>query len=157
MKHKTQLIGIARRQLDRRLAPLRTAEGLTQPPRSWVRAIRDALGMTSTQLAQRLGISQPRVPRLERAERDGSVTLATLRRAAEAMDCTLAYAFIPNKPLEDIVRERAGKLADELLARTHHTMKLENQPLLHSDLKAERERLVAELLSGDPTRLWDTQ
>ncbi len=157
MKHKIQLLGLARRQLDRRFSLLRREELFSLPSGSWVRLIREALGMTSTQLAQRLGVSQPRVPRLERAEKEGTVTLASLRRAAAAMDCALVYAFVPNKPLQEMVQERARKVADELLARTHHTMKIENQPLLKSDLKAERERLVDELLKGNPSRLWDNQ
>ena len=159
MRHKNQfkqLMGFARKQLDRRFAVLRKEEIFTLPQGSWVRTIREALGMTTTQLAQRLGVSQPRIPRLEKAETDGSVTLATLRKAAEALDCTLVYTLLPNKPLEEMVRVRAQKVADELLARTHHTMKLENQPVLSSDLKAERERLVAELLKTTSSRLWDT-
>jgi predicted DNA-binding mobile mystery protein A len=150
-------MGLARHQLDRRFSSLRREELFTLPSGSWVRLIREALGMTSTHLARRLGVSQPRVPRLEKAERDGSITLASLRKAAEAMDCALVYAFVPNKPLEDMVRERAGQVADQLLARTHHSMKLENQPLLQGDLKRERDRLLAELLKGNPRRLWDDQ
>lgn len=155
MSHNSDQAALARKQLDRRLAPLRKAEGLTRPPRGWIRAIRDALGMTTAQLAQRIGVSQPRVVRLEKAEAEDSVTLATLRQAAEAMDCTLAYVLLPNQPLDALVMERARELADQQLARTHHTMTLENQSLDARDLKAERERLVDELLRGDPARLWD--
>ncbi len=155
MRHSVNQATLARKQLDRRLAPLRKAEALARPPRGWIRAVRDALGMTTAQLAQRIGVSQPRVVRLEKAEAEDSVTLATLRQAAEAMDCTLAYVLLPNRPLDALVMERARELADQQLARTHHTMTLENQALDARDLKAERERLVDELLRGDPARLWD--
>jgi hypothetical protein len=46
-------------------------------------------------------------------------------------------------------------VADEQLARTHHTMKLENQALEPRQLKAEHERLVEELLRGNPKWLWE--
>jgi predicted DNA-binding mobile mystery protein A len=83
------------------------------------------------------------------------ITLGRLRQAAEALDCTLAYVFIPNKPLEETIRGRAHRIADEQLARATHTMRLENQALASDALAAERERLVGELLRGNPRRLWD--
>src|SRR5262249_45646926 len=126
MRYKRNQTGLARKQLDRRLAPLLKAEALARPPRGWIRAIRDALGMTTAQLAHRIGVSQPRVVRLEKSEIEDSVTLATLRQAAEALDCALVYAFLPKQPLEELVRERARQLAEKQLARTHHSMRLEN-------------------------------
>jgi hypothetical protein len=54
-----------------------------------------------------------------------------------------------------LLRKRATEIADQQLARTHHTMKLENQGLDKRGLKAERERLIEELLKGNPRRLWD--
>lgn len=155
MRYKRNQTALARKQIDRRLALLRKAEGLTRPPRGWIRAIRDALGMTTAQLAERIGVSQPRVVRLEKAEIEDSLTLTSLRQAAEAMDCTLIYVLLPRQPLEDLVRERAQEVAGRQLSRTHHTMKLENQAVEALDLRAERERLVDELLRGDPSRLWD--
>jgi predicted DNA-binding mobile mystery protein A len=146
---------LARKHLDERLTPLRDEAGLVRPPRGWVRAIRDALGMTTSQLAGRIGVDQSRITKLERAEIEGSVTLKTLRQAAEGLGCTLVYTFIPTPSLEGIVRQRAGEIADRELARIDHTMKLENQALTARDLKSERERLLAELLRGNPRRLWD--
>jgi predicted DNA-binding mobile mystery protein A len=148
---------LARKHLDRRLESLRNAEGLTRPPRGWIKAIREAIGMTTAQLAERTGVSQSRIPRIEQGEVNGSLTLKTLRAIAEGMDCTLVYALVPNKPLEDMVRERASQVADRQLARTNQTMKLENQALGMDDLKDERARLVVELLGGDARRLWDAR
>ena len=69
--------------------------------------MRDALGMSSYQLARRMGVSQTRIMQFERAESNGSIRLAALRRAAEAMSCTLVYALVPKEPLEDIVLRQA--------------------------------------------------
>ncbi len=156
MRSEIKTERLARKHLERRLAPLRKASDLTRPGRGWVKAIREALGMTSTQLGRRIGVSQSRITRIEKDEVLDAVTLATLRRVAEGMNCTLVYALVPNEPLEDMLRARARAAADEQLARTHHTMKLENQALEGSDLEAERERLVEEMLAGDPRRFWET-
>jgi predicted DNA-binding mobile mystery protein A len=148
-------LAVARQHLDQRLTPLRHAQGLVRPPRGWVRAIRDALGMTTAQLARRLGVDQSRVTRLEKAEVQDAVTLKSLRQAAEAMDCTLAYAFIPNPTLDEIVHRRADAVAQEEVGRVHHTMSLENQALTPSELERERRRTAEELLRANPRRLWD--
>lgn len=112
--------------------------------------------MTTTQLAGRIGVDQSRIPRLERAEAEGSITLKTLRHVAEGLDCTVVYALVPNQPLDEILRVRAGEVADHRVARAHHTMKLENQALGAKDLNAERERLIDALMAGNPRRLWDS-
>lgn len=155
MDYRQDPRALARRNLERRLAPLRKTNDLVRPPRGWIKAIREALGMTTAQLAERIHLSQPRVPQLEKAEIEDSLTLKTLRQAAEGLDCTLVYALVPNRALDEMLRERAQTVADRQLARTHHTMKLENQALGSRELKTERERLVGELLRGDPRRLWD--
>lgn len=146
---------LARKHLDRRLASLRSGDALTRPPRGWVRAIRDALGMTTRQLAKRMHISQSTVTGLEKGEMHDSVSLRTLRNAAEALNCTLVYALLPNVSLEETVRDRARQMAEGQLARTNHTMSLENQALTARDLATERDRLADELMRGDSTRLWD--
>jgi predicted DNA-binding mobile mystery protein A len=144
----------AARALDARLTLVRNWS-VDRPPRGWLRAIRDALGLTTKQFAMRLGVSQPRVVALEKGEMEETVTLASLRRAAEALDCKLVYAFVPNRPLVDTLRERAEKVADAQMARLHHTMRLENQALTMSDQRRQREILIDELLRGSPRRLWD--
>ena len=101
-----------------------------------------------------MGVSQAAVTQFEKAEKDGAITLKSLRSAAEALDCTLYYAFVPRRALEDLIRDRASALADQQLARAHHTMTLENQALLPDELAAERTRLIDEILRNDPSRLW---
>ena len=145
---------LARKNLDRRLNKL-DREAVAWPPFGWIRAIREALGMTPTQLAKRMGVARPRIQEPERAEKLGATTLQSLRLAAEAMDCTLVYAFVPHGSLDDIVQKRAQRKADERLTRLEHTMRLENQTPDQSDLADERERLRQEILSGPPRKLWD--
>jgi predicted DNA-binding mobile mystery protein A len=147
---------LARKHLDNRLAPLR-ALSFDAPARGWLRAIRDALGMSTTQFAQRLGVKQPRIIALEKAEVTGAASLQTLREAAEALDCTLVYAIVPTQSLEAIMRARATEKADAELAHLHHTMALENQAMTKTDLADERARLIDGLLAGSMRRLWEDE
>lgn len=124
---KTETRKRARERLDERLVPLKPAERFRAPPKGWVRAVRDALGMSGVQLARRLRVQPPSVAALEASEESGTIQLKTLRRAAEALDCTLVYALVPNDTLEGAVRARARKIALRDLGRVSHTMKLEAQ------------------------------
>ena len=114
----------ARKQLDKRLRPLREKDAFVRPPRGWVKAIREALGMTTAQLGKRLGVSQPRVVALEKAEASGAITLESLTRAAGALDCQLVYTLVPRSSLEEMTKERAIALARKRFSRTAHTMAL---------------------------------
>ena len=124
------------------------------PPKGWIRAIRDALGMTGVQFAKRLGIRPQSVEALEKSEANGSIQLKTLRRAAEALDCTLVYALVPRQPLETLLMERARDIAAEKLSRIDQTMRLEDQGVNAEELNSERERLARDL-AEHPRRLWD--
>jgi predicted DNA-binding mobile mystery protein A len=145
---------VARRSLDarfERLKPLMTVAA--RPPRGWVRAVREALGMSTAQFARRLGVAQPSVVALERSEAAGRIQLDTLRRAAEALDCTLVYALVPNRSLDEAVRTRAREIVAADLAAVEHSMRLEDQAVVE---KATRARHLDELAkSVDPRTLWD--
>jgi predicted DNA-binding mobile mystery protein A len=145
----------ARKALDKSLGRLRPAGDFRPPHRGWVRAIRDALGMTADQLAQRMKITQPSVAALEKAESKGTITLARLERAAEALGCTLVYALVPHRPLNETVLDRARLCIDKELSRVDRTMALEAQNLGAAELADEREDLAADLLRNHIRRLWD--
>jgi predicted DNA-binding mobile mystery protein A len=143
----------ARRRLDERLRLLKPEDRFRPPPRGWVRAIRDALGMTGVQFARRLEIKPQSVDALEQSEASGSIQIRTLRRAAEALDCTLVYALVPNDSLENSVRARARKIALRDLGRVAHTMKLEAQGTADG---ATDERIHAYIRDNLKERdLWD--
>ena len=74
-------------QFDQTLSQLKPLLNLPVPNTGWIRAIRESLGMTAKQLAKRLGVSPPRITQLEADETEGRVTINTLRRSAEALDC----------------------------------------------------------------------
>lgn len=117
----------ARAVLDRRLAELPSAVSYAAPRSGWIRGIRDALGMTGADLAARMGITGASVRSLEEKERSGGIRLSSLQRAAQAMDCTLVYAFVPNTSLQETVEQQARKVLAQQQNRARQTMALEAQ------------------------------
>jgi len=144
----------ARRNLDKRLNSLRNSDALSRPPRGWVRAIREALGMTTAQLGKRIGVTQSRAVDIEKAEVAGSLTLDSLERAARALDCQLVYALVPRQPLDTLVEERARQLARQKLDSISHSMALEDQRVSESAEAYQLEDLVAQLLEQRGSNLW---
>src|SRR5579871_2743234 len=142
-------------QLDKRFvafAPLATA---LRPEKGWIKAIREALGMTTAQLGKRLDVSQQRAAMIEKAEADGSITLKSLEQAAQSLGCRVIYFLYPEEPLQTTMRARAEAVADQQLRSVEQTMRLEDQSVTDSELRQDtRARLVAELLKR-PARLWD--
>ena len=140
----------ARRRLDQRLVGLDLGQ---RPPRGWVRAIREALGMTTAELGQRMGITQSRVSQIERSEELGSIRLDTLERAAQALNCQVRYVFVPNEPLEEMVQRQARLRAQAEVDAVTHTMALEDQVpepgVLDSLVQEMAERFV------DERHLWE--
>lgn len=147
---------VARRQIDRRLSSLKDVGQFTRPPRGWVKAIREALGMTTRQLGERIGVSQPRAVTIEKAEVDGSITLASLERAAGALDCQLVYVLVPRRPLEELVDEQARAIARARLARTGHSMALEGQRVTSEDVEYQVAALAQEIVASAGSKLWES-
>jgi predicted DNA-binding mobile mystery protein A len=132
----------ARQRLDDRLLVLKPENRFKAPPKGWIRAIRDALGMNGVQFAKRLAIRPQSVDALETSEATGAIQLKTLRRAAEALDCTLVYALVPNTSLQDAVQSRARNIAARDLNRVAHTMKLEAQHTGDENLEGRIEAYI---------------
>jgi predicted DNA-binding mobile mystery protein A len=142
----------SRQNLEARFADMRPLTRFAPPVRGWIKAIREALGMSSAQLAKRLKIKQPTVAAMEQSELKGTIQLATLRRLAEAMNCTLVYALVPNDSLETIVREQARKVAKRRLQSVEHSMLLEDQSVPATDFDARIDALARDM---NPRALWD--
>lgn len=96
----------SRRRLDRRLAGVDVGIG-SVPPGGWIRAVRDALGMSTMELGARLNVTRDRVSQFERAEVRRSIPLSTLDRVAAAMRCRVHYVLVPDAPLEQLVQQQA--------------------------------------------------
>lgn len=142
------------RQMDVSLAKWRDAHLSARPPSGWSRAIRDALGMTAAALARRLGMSDAGVRKLEKAEAEDAITLASLRKLAGALDCELQYALVPRVPLAQRLQDRAMEVARERLRPVSHSMSLEDQSVQGDARNVQLELLTRELLDGSRRELW---
>ncbi len=145
---------MARKNLDKKLNSLRNLEGLVRPQRGWIKAIREALGMTTAQFGRRMSVSQPRAVAVEKGEISGSITLDSLERAAEALECRLVYSLVPRDSLNTQVRARARKLAEKHHSSVSHSMALEDQQVLDEDADIQLERLIESILHAPGSKLW---
>lgn len=146
----------ARAALDARLAPWRAIDP-RRPHRGWLKAIREALAMTSRDVAGRMDVAQATIAGFEKREMDESISLASLRRVAEAMNCRLVYAIVPQESLERTIRDRAASIVDERLAKVGHTMLLENQDVSAADRTLQKERMIDDLIRDEPRVLWSAR
>ena len=142
------------RQLDASLTRWREAALPPKPPTGWVRAIRDALGMSSAGLARRLQVSDSAVRKLEQAESIDAITLGSLRRAAAALDCELQYALVPKQKLEATRYTRAMLVAQARVATVAHSMRLEDQGVDPALTAAQTQEVAQTLLAKSSRGLW---
>ena len=125
-----------------------------RPSGGWIRAVRISLGMSVRQMAERIGITQQSASRLEKNEVEDAITLRSLRKAAEALDCRLVYALVPKEGgLRDIVRRRALEKAADIVGPVDHSMMLEAQDV--DDRREKTARIADELARNPGTGLWD--
>ena len=140
------------RQLEHALSNVWVPE---RPRNGWIDAIRGALGMTKTQLAKRMGIARPGLNRLEANEMNGSITIASLQSAADALGCELRYALVPKAPLTEMVNKQALRRARQKLGRVNQSQALEASALESENLAEAVADLAKELEVRRPTDLWN--
>ena len=144
----------ARRHLDARFERLRPVAAERRPHRGWIRAIRDALGMSAGELATRMGVGQSTVVDIEASELAGTIKLDTLRRAADALECDVVYLLVPRSSLEDAVRAQARRNAAAHLTAIAHHGRLEDQAVDDDAARAQLEELAGRLV--DRRGLWSS-
>jgi predicted DNA-binding mobile mystery protein A len=144
--------GDARRHLDKRFERLRPLLTEPRPHRGWVRAMRDALGMSGAELAARMGVAQSTVADLESSEMNGTIKSGTLRRAADALDCELVYFLVPRTSLQDLVTAQSRRKAAQHLTGVAHHSRLEDQELDSDAASEELKAFAADLV--DRRGLW---
>ncbi len=141
-------------QTDKSLESWRNATLSTIPPDGWVRTIREALGMTTVAYAKRLGMTDSGVRRIEKSEVNETITLSTLRKMAEALDCEVKYALVPRQSLKKMRETQADRVAREQLEPVAHSMQLEAQGVDSEVMALQRQDRAGELLNGSGRELW---
>lgn len=154
---KQKFKDLERKQIKQKLDWLyENQNALARPREGWIKTVRKVLGMTASQLAKKLGISESRIFELEKAEISDTTTLKTMRMAAEAMGCRFEYSFISQKPIDIFLEETATAVATAKMIYVSHHMELEKQGLSEKEKKAQIENLIEELLKN-PKKLWDKE
>lgn len=129
------------RQLNQALEPFTpAARNSTRPQKGWLRAIREATGVTVREMAKRVRKAPAVVTKLEKSEAEYRITLASLRDAADALGCQLVYALVPKSGnIQDLAEERARSKATENVRAVEHSMALEDQAVGGIEEKIEEE------------------
>jgi len=143
-----------RKQLDHKLQSFAALKNSPPPVRGWIRAIRDALGMTGEQLARRIGVQKQRIAALEKGEVAGTATINSIKKVAEAMDCVFVYALVPRDSLEASVERQALKYAEKMHTDIQHSMVLEQQGLTPSENRLGIEANAAKFMRETPRDIW---
>ncbi len=143
----SQLIQI--KALDKKLAAIKPLVPVIPRSQSWIRTLRNALGMTARQLAKRIGISQSRVAYMEQNERN--LKISTLEKIAQSMNCTFVPLFIPIESLEFTLKKQAQTKACEMLASVNQNMSLENQLITSQEILSD---MTEDLLRNNKKQLW---
>ena len=143
-------------QLNSKMLRIAVIKKMIPPPTGWIRAVRTALGMTLQQLGSKILITKQSLMDIERREKEGSITLKTLRDVANGLDMELVYGFVPKDgSLDALIDRKAKELATQIVLRTSNTMKLEDQANSNKRIqKAIKERKQS-IKNEMPKILWD--
>ena len=116
------------KQLERALEAFAPARNSSRPQKGWLRAIREATGISLREMATRLNKSPTLAAKLEKSEAEYRITLASLRDAADALGCQLIYALMPRSgTIQDLAEQGARTKAAENVRAVEHSMVLEDQ------------------------------
>lgn len=143
-------------QLEQKLKGFSTAHKVPAPPTGWLKAVRVSLGMSLQQLADKLAITRQSVQEIEIREKEGTITLKSLRETANALDMQLVYGLVPKDgSIENLIDRKARELATRIVSRTSNTMKLEDQENSQQRIKKAIEERTAVIKNELPKVLWD--
>jgi predicted DNA-binding mobile mystery protein A len=143
-------------QLNSKMMGFASLKQVAMPPIGWIKAIRTAIGMSMRQLGNKLNVSKQGVMDIEKREKDGSITIKSLREIARAMDMQLVYGFVPNDgSLDALIEKRATELATKIVMRTANTMKLEDQANSKKRIEAAIKERATAIQNEMPKILWD--
>jgi len=143
-------------QLNSKMLGFASLKEVAMPPTGWIKAIRTAIGMSMQQLGNKLNITKQGVMDIEKREKEGSITIKSLRGIARAMDMQLVYGFVPNDgSLDALIEKRATELATQIVMRTANTMKIEDQANSKKRIEAAIRERAAAIQNDMPKILWD--
>ena len=143
-------------QLNSKMLGFASLRQVAIPPTGWIKAIRTAIGMSMQQLGNKLNVSKQGILDIEKREKDGSITINSLKEIARALDMQLVYGFVPNDgSLDALIEKRATELATKIVLRTSNTMKLEDQGNTNKRIEKAIKERAGDIKNEMPKILWD--
>jgi len=138
------------RTLSRKMGNLAQLHDAQPPKQGWISAVRQALGMTAKQLAERVGLSQPRIAKMELNE--NNLKISTMKKIAEGLDCDFVYGFVPKSSLQEMINRQARKKAEAILSNVNTNMALEDQLADDPNILTD---VADEMIAKNIKRIWD--
>ncbi|MEI6583605.1 MAG: mobile mystery protein A [Chitinophagia bacterium] len=143
-------------QLNEKMNQLNDMQHVIVPPIGWIKAIRNGIGMSMEQLGKKLSITKQGVMDIEKREKEGAITIKSMKEIAKAMDMRFVYGFVPNAgSLEQMIETRALQIATKIVERTSTTMKLEDQANSKERVEKAIKERASEIINKTPKILWD--
>ncbi|MBN8653603.1 MAG: mobile mystery protein A [Cytophagales bacterium] len=143
-------------QINTKMQAFSVLQKMPSPSSGWIKAIRNTLGISLLQLGKRLSITKQSVLEIEQREKNGSITIKSLREVAKALDMQLVYGFVPmDGTLEKLIERKAKEVATQIVLRTSNTMKLEDQANTDKRIEKAIKEMTTKLKTEMPKTLWD--
>ena len=143
-------------QMNEKINQLTGLQHVIIPPIGWIKALRNGIGMSMEQLGKKLSITKQGVMDIEKREKEGAITIKSMKEIAMAMDMQFVYGFIPNAgSLEQMIETRAIEIATKIVERTSTTMKSEDQANSRKRIENAIKERATEIINKTPKILWD--
>lgn len=142
------------KQIDEQLKKFKLIE-IDKPSKGWINTLRTTLGMSLSQLGQKLGTSPQSVLNLEKREADMSITLGKLKETAESMGFKFVYGFISEKSIEETIKIKSKEIATKIVMSTSKQMAMEDQKIDNKRLEEAINERTEEIFRTMPKILWD--
>ncbi|MBL6992256.1 MAG: helix-turn-helix domain-containing protein [Bacteriovoracaceae bacterium] len=148
-KNKIEFDALKIEQLKHKFNKISSIDSQCSTQYGWINFIRASFGMTLKTLAQRCGVSKSAISNMEKREKQGKITLESLGKIAQSIDCHLIYAIVPNEQYDKYIINQAEKKATKIVERANTQMELEGQKVT-TKMKDRIKRLTTELIrKGD--------
>lgn len=120
-----------------------------------IRRIREILGMTQAQLAERAGMNHPSAIANIENNPKADLQLSTIQRISEALGCNFLSGVIPREEIAKELEKRSGEVAHKLIAISSGNAALEMQLPDSQSVTISFENMKKDLLEKHRKWLWE--
>jgi len=118
-----------------------------------IRTIREALGMTQVQLAERSDLTQSMIAGIETGERSNP-SFVTVNKLAEALNCSFISQLSPKKDIPVFLEEQSDHLARKIVAISSGSSAIELQSPSPKAVEEQILQIKKDLLGKHRSALW---